>query len=100
MAEEQCDIDPVQDLELIGQRELIHPLDLACCNIVYLHQRLNEFERKQSLVAHRFDTWPGRVQIDLQREMDAWQQRNPGASVKAITLGICDGACTVAVHWR
>ncbi|KPG01809.1 hypothetical protein IP86_03095 [Rhodopseudomonas sp. AAP120] len=100
MGAELFDVPRSQDKQMTSQREQIHPLDLDGCGIVYIHKRMNEFELKQGGVAHRFDTWPDHVRIDIQREIDGWIARNPNAAIKAITMGVNDGACTLALHWR
>jgi len=100
MEPEQFDVPAAHEREMAAQRALIHPFDLAGCSIVYIHRPMNEFEIKQATVEHCFESWPDQVQDDITRELDRWKARNAAAKVKAVTLGIRDGACTVALHWR
>lgn len=80
------------------QRDKIS-LDLEGCNVAMVVMALNEYELKQA-VGHRFHTWPGAIQVRMEKEIDSWIARNPGTSVKGFTQGVCDGACVMAIHWK
>jgi hypothetical protein len=95
-----CDVPAAHERDMVQQREMIHTLDLAGCGIVYIHKRMNAWEAEHPSIGHRFESWPDQVRHDIEREIEGWKTRNPKAVIKAITLGIEDGACNVALHWR
>lgn len=72
-------------------------LDLTGCNIFTVPVPLNEFEKP---TGHRFEQWPLSVQAIINRCVDDWIARNPNAIVKAITQGVGDGMCMLAIHWK
>ncbi|KQW22121.1 hypothetical protein ASC80_01620 [Afipia sp. Root123D2] len=81
------------------QREKIVTLDLEGCNVAYINMLMNEFERDKP-VGHRFEQWPEAIRVRMEKEIADWYGRNPTASVKGITQGICDDMCVMAIHWR
>lgn len=79
------------------QRKDIFPLELDGCNVVTFTMAMNEFEKPVGL---RFDQWPEVIRIRLDREVIAWAERNPAATIRAVTQGINERCCTLALHWK
>ncbi|MGX9389785.1 hypothetical protein ACWX0K_10835 [Nitrobacteraceae bacterium UC4446_H13] len=87
------------DDDINQQRTLIRALDLAHCDVVYIMMHMNEFERGQ-LTGLRFDQWPEAIRARMDREVAAWAEHHPDATVKGVTQGIHNGNCVLALHWR
>jgi hypothetical protein len=72
-------------------------LDLADCSCFSVLMKIGEFEKA---AGHRFDQWPDAIRARMEREVAAWIERNPTSQVKAITQGVENGFCILALHWR
>jgi hypothetical protein len=79
------------------QREQITTLDLAGCNVSYINLRLQEHEKAGG---QRFEQWPDAVKRIMEKEVASFIARNAGAAVKAVTTGVNDSVCVLAIHWR
>ena len=85
------------DDDMRKQRDLITTLDLEGCNVTYINVRLQEHETPAGL---RFEHWPQVVRGLLEKEVTSFIARNAGATVKAVTTGVHDRMCVLAIHWR
>ncbi|OKO68204.1 hypothetical protein AC629_42295 [Bradyrhizobium sp. NAS80.1] len=86
-------IDPA----MRDQREQIVTLDLAGCNVTYINVPLQEHEKAGG---QRFEQWPDAVRRIMETEVSRFVDRNAGATVKAVTTGVHDRQCVLAIHWR
>ena len=85
------------DDDMRNQRDQITTLDLAGCNVTYVNVRLQEHEKPGG---HRFEHWPQAVRVMMEREVSAFIARNAGAAVSAVTTGVHDRMCVLAIHWK
>lgn len=85
------------DKDTREQRDQIVSLDLAGCNVTYINTALREHEKPAGI---RFEQWPDDVKRTIEKEVAAFIERNAGATVKAVTAGIRDRVCVLAIHWR
>lgn len=85
------------DKDMKAQREQIFTLDLAGCNVTYINVPLQEHEKA---TGQRFEQWPEAVKRIMEKEVSAFIDRNAGAAVKAVTTGVQDRQCVLAIHWR
>lgn len=85
------------DDEMRKQRDQITTLDLAGCNVTYINVRLQEHEKPGG---QRFEQWPQAVRVIMEREASAFVERNAGVAVRAVTTGVGDRMCVLAIHWR
>jgi hypothetical protein len=79
------------------QREAIVTLDLSGCNLTYINMSLQEHEKAEG---QRFEQWPQAIRVRMEKEVKAFVERNAGATVKAVTTGVHDRICVLAIHWR
>jgi hypothetical protein len=85
------------DDDMRQQRDQIATLDLDGCNVTYINMRLQEHEKPGG---HRFEQWPQAVRVIMEREVNAFIERNAGAAVRAVTTGVADRMCVLAIHWK
>ncbi|MGY3392965.1 hypothetical protein ACVWW6_005556 [Bradyrhizobium sp. USDA 3311] len=79
------------------QREQIITLDLAGCNVTYINVALQKHEKAGG---QRFEQWPDAVRRIMEKEVALFIERNAGATVKAVTTGVNERVCVLAIHWR
>jgi len=85
------------DKDTRDQREQITTLDLSGCNVTYINIALQEHENAGG---QRFEQWPDAVRRIMEKEVASFIGRNTGATVKAVTTGVNDRVCVLAIHWR
>jgi hypothetical protein len=75
------------------------------CNVSTVVLALNEYDLRlfdDGKVSHSIETWPIEVKAKLRTEIDSFSERNGGAKIAAVTMGIGGEprAFVLAVHWR
>lgn len=84
--------DHVGDMQ---QRDIV-PLDLEGCNVFMITMAMLENERAEGL---RFEQWPPVIRHKISEIVEEWQGRHPNYVIRAMTQGIHDRCCTLALHW-
>lgn len=79
------------------QQADVRMLDLSGCNVFYVGAPMLPGEEVG--VSHRYETWPPAIRNRLEMMIEDWLARNPHASVKGITMGVCEGNCSLTLHW-
>lgn len=85
------------DADMKAQRHEITTLDLAGCNVSYINVSLKKGEEPGG---HRFEQWPAEIQHAMEYAVRGFIERNAGASVRAVTTGVQERICVLAIHWR
>ncbi|MBP1296643.1 hypothetical protein [Bradyrhizobium elkanii] len=85
------------DADMKSQRDQITTLDLAGCNVTYINVPMQEHEKA---AGHRFEQWPDEVKRIMEKQVADFIGRNAGATVRAVTTGVAERICVLAIHWR
>lgn len=76
---------------------LITSLDLDGCHVHYIVMRMHEHEKATGVT---FDCWPPSIQQRMNIEIEHFHKHHLGVDVKAVTHGVHEEFCTLALHWK
>jgi hypothetical protein len=55
---------------------------------------------EQEKAGLRFESWPQPVQVQMERQLEAWRSRRPDRAIVCITTAVQDRVCVMIFHHR